>query len=103
MDNTYFAVKTYDILAGGDWSLKSAERTELITFIDGLQSNYPGDSKKGGFYNNEYTDYENFDTMFSNSDPNLVSSFYCMKTLELFGGADPYGTIDPDDFKSYLG
>ena len=103
MDNTYYAVKTYDLLAGGDWSLKITEQNNLIAFINGLQSTDSWEARKGGFDNNAYTDYDYFATMFSNFDPNLFSSYYCMKTLEVFGGADPYGTISKQNFESFLG
>ena len=103
MDNMYYAAITYDLLTNGNWDDKTAEQTQIRNSISGLQSTEISASRKGGFYNNEYTDYENFIFMFSNFDPSLFSSYYCLKVLELFGGVDPFGMISLPNFNSYLG
>ncbi|MFX0048640.1 MAG: hypothetical protein ACFE8G_10795 [Candidatus Hermodarchaeota archaeon] len=77
-DNTYYAVITLDLL-GIDWSQYSQERSDIISFIENLQSL----SSDTGFYN----DYEpTFDSLME-PEPNQFASYYCIKTLETLGTA----------------
>jgi prenyltransferase beta subunit len=74
-DNTYFAVRTLNLLMS-DWSGYSIEKDNIIQFINDLQLS------GGGFQNDEDG---SLDSLFPLFEPNLLSSYYCIKTLELFG------------------
>jgi len=95
MDNTYFAIATLDLLMTV-WTGHSTERNALVQYINGLQSANSFHGKFGGFSNDE-------DSMFNTLemyDPNLLSSYYCVKSLEIFDMVD---TIRISDFHQYLG
>ncbi len=77
-DNTYYGVITLDIL-GVDWNLRSQERDDIVSYIDGLQS--LGSST--GFYN----DNEGMFDSLKEPEPNQYASYYCLKTLETFGSS----------------
>jgi len=75
-DNTYYAVITLDLLIS-DWNSYSQERSDIVSYIDGLQSI----GSHAGFYNdNEPL----FDSLLE-IEPNQFASFYALKTLETFG------------------
>ena len=90
MDNTYFAIRTLDLLID-DWSVYNDEKSRVIQYISGLQST------NGGFNNdNDIT----FDSLcFTMFEPNLLSSYYCIKSLEIFNAVD---SIDITNFHQYL-
>jgi len=95
MDNTYYAVKTLDALLSS-WDLYQAEINELILFINSLQKlgthcGFKNDLDDG-FYSLE---------LISQTEPTIFSSYYCVKTLEIFGpGA--LTSIRVNDFKAFL-
>ena len=78
MDNTYYAVITLGLLIS-DWNGYSQERTEIVSYIDGLQSV----GSHTGFYNDKEPI---FDSLFE-IEPNQFASFYAIKTLETFGSS----------------
>ena len=77
-DNTYYAVITLDLLIS-DWSSYSQERSDIVTYIDGLQSI----GSHAGFYN----DNEPLFDSLSEIEPNQFASFYALKTLKTFGSS----------------
>jgi len=95
MDNTYFAAITLDMLMD-DWNAYTTQRNALIQYINDLQ--IPVDSfwGSGGFPNDNNVDFESLKPIF---EPNLLSSFYCVKTLEVFGMEN---TINTPDFNYFL-
>ncbi|MFX0135022.1 MAG: hypothetical protein ACFFDN_15380 [Candidatus Hodarchaeota archaeon] len=88
-DNTYFAVQTLDLLMN-DWLGYSTQRDEIIQFINDLQL------LGGGFLNDEDTGFDTLNPFF---EPNLMTSYYSIKTLEVFGME---GTIRTLDFHQFL-
>ncbi|MFX0034243.1 MAG: hypothetical protein ACFE9I_01220 [Candidatus Hermodarchaeota archaeon] len=94
-DNTYFAVKTLDLLMD-DWVGYATERHDIIQFINDLQ--LPGGSgwNAGGFVNDLNT---RFDSLYPYFDPSLLASYYCLKALQVFGMV---GTIRTSDFHQFL-
>ena len=95
MDNTYYAVKTLDILLS-NWDLYQTEVNEIIIFINSLQKTGTHCGFKNdlddGFYSLE---------LIPQTEPTIYSSYYCIKTLEIFGpGA--LTSIRVNDFKLYL-
>jgi len=88
-DNTYFAVQTLDLLMN-DWLGYSTQRDEIIQFMNDLQ--LPG----GGFLNDEDTGIDTLNPLF---EPNLLASYYCIQTLEVFGME---GSIRISDFNQFL-
>ena len=77
-DSTYYAVVTLDTL-GIDWNVNSQERSDITSFVDGLQC--LGSST--GFYNDNEP---MFDSLME-PEPNQLASYYCVKTLETFGSS----------------
>lgn len=96
LDNTYFAIITLDMLMN-DWTGYSTEKDELITFINNIQ--LPGGSSldAGGFLNDNDPIFVSLNPLI---EPNLLASYYALKSLELFGMED---TIRVTDFHQYLG
>jgi len=80
-DNTYFAVITLDLLMD-DWLGYSSQKDTIISFINGLQNPSGVGWASGGFDNDENKD---FNSLLFHAEPNLLSSYYCIKTLEVFG------------------
>jgi len=96
MDNTYFAVKTLNLLMGS-WVAYNQEKNEIIQYINSLQITNNINWKFGGFYNDNDT---SFDTLTPPLfEPNLLSSYYCIKSLEIFGMEN---TINSDNFNQFL-
>ncbi|GAG36080.1 unnamed protein product, partial [marine sediment metagenome] len=95
MDNTYFAIITLDTLMGS-WSSYSTQKDELITYINSLQNTNPYGWQYGGFYNDDSSLFDSLGTLF---EPNLLSSFYCIKSLEVF---DMVSTINDVTFFQFL-
>ncbi|MHA2180346.1 MAG: prenyltransferase/squalene oxidase repeat-containing protein, partial [Promethearchaeota archaeon] len=81
MDNTYYAVKTLDQLMGS-WSSYSTQKNELIAYINSLQNTNPVGWQYGGFYNDNSSSFDSLGLLF---EPNLLSSYYSIKSLEIFG------------------
>ncbi len=94
MDNSFFAILTLDLLMA-DWNNYLNEKNELIQYINSLQSINTLYWYFGGFYNDDDT---SLDTL-SIFEPNLLSSYYCIKSLEIFDMVD---TIRINDFYQYL-
>jgi len=77
-DNTYYAVITLDTL-GVDWNSRSQDRADICSYLESLQS--LGSST--GFYN----DKEGIFDSLMEPEPNQFASYYCVKTLEIFGSS----------------
>lgn len=94
-DNTFYAVKTLDLLMD-DWIGYSTQRDDIIQFINDLQ--LPGGAgwTAGGFQNDLDANFESLNPFL---DPNLFTSYYCLKTLKIFGME---GTIRTADFHQFL-
>ncbi|MHA1508171.1 MAG: prenyltransferase/squalene oxidase repeat-containing protein [Promethearchaeota archaeon] len=91
-DNTYYAVFTLDVL-GVDWNAHSQERSDLASYIDNLQSL----GSSSGFYN----DNEGMFDSLLEPEPNQLASYYCLKTLEIFGSSY-IDIIDKTKFHQHL-
>ncbi|MHA1191438.1 MAG: prenyltransferase/squalene oxidase repeat-containing protein, partial [Promethearchaeota archaeon] len=85
---TYFALIALDLLLS-DWAPYQNEKNELIVYLNSLQAG------SGGFYNDLDMSFDSIGTF----DPNLHSSYYAIKSLEVFGMEQ---TIDVQDFSTYL-
>ncbi|MFX1457196.1 MAG: hypothetical protein ACFFDB_17600 [Promethearchaeota archaeon] len=96
MDNTYFAIITLDQLMGSSWSGYSDEKDELIAYINSLQYLTLGVWRYGGFYNDDNSSFNSLGLLF---EPNLLSSFYCIKSLQIFGMVT---SIDETAFHQFL-
>ncbi|KKN04796.1 hypothetical protein LCGC14_1093880 [marine sediment metagenome] len=94
MDNTYFALKTLDLLLN-NWVSYNQETNELIQYINSLQILNSIDWKLGGFRN----DNNNSVNSLIYAEPNLISSYYCIKSLEIFG---MISSIDINTFNQFL-
>ena len=77
-DNTYYAVITLDLLMP-DWNSYYQERSDIVDYVDGLQSI----GSHTGFYN----DNDPFFDSLLEIEPNQFASFYAIKTLETFGSS----------------
>ncbi len=91
-DNTYYAVTTLDAL-GVDWNLLSQDRDNIASFVDSLQST----GSSTGFYN----DKEGLFDSLMEPEPNQFASYYCLKTLEVFGSSY-VSIIDTPTFHQHL-
>ncbi|MFW9951788.1 MAG: prenyltransferase/squalene oxidase repeat-containing protein, partial [Candidatus Thorarchaeota archaeon] len=91
MDNTYYAVITYSLLVNGDWSSKATQKNAIIDFIESLQDMV----RWGGFHN----DLDPYWNSLGLSEPNIYSSYFCIKTLILFNWVP---AIDLPAFHAYL-
>jgi len=87
-DNTYYALLTLDILLS-DWEPYQNEAEDLIAYLNSLQTG------SGGFYNDLEMAFDSIGAF----DPNLFSSYYAIKSLEVLGMEQ---TIDIPDFHEYL-
>ncbi len=76
MDNTYYAVITYHLLAGENWNSRATEKEELIDFVESLQDTLRG----GGFHNDGNINFASLQI----SEPNILASYYCIKMLQIF-------------------
>ncbi|TFG22356.1 MAG: hypothetical protein EU529_10785 [Promethearchaeota archaeon] len=98
MDNTYFALTTLDLLMD-TWVGYETQISNIIDYINSLQES--GGWQFGGFWNDLDKGANSFDSLEAfASEPNIFSSYYCVKSLELFGMED---TIRVNDFLDYLG
>jgi len=88
LDNSYYALLALDLLMD-DWRGYSFEISRMVSYINSLQQG------SGGFFNDNSIFFDSIGIM----DPNLLSSYYSLKSLEILGYL---GTIRIDDFHSYL-
>ncbi|MHA2008935.1 MAG: prenyltransferase/squalene oxidase repeat-containing protein [Promethearchaeota archaeon] len=95
MDNTFYGIKTLNILMSS-WAGYSQERDDLIEFINSLQITNNVNWKYGGFNNDKNSSYDSLTPIL---EPNLLSAFYCIKSLEIFGMED---TINHNTFYQFL-
>lgn len=95
MDNTFFAVYALDLLMD-DWTLYTAERDQIIQYVNELQISQGAGWMVGGFLNDLNSFFDSLSPLF---EPNMLSSYYCIKTLELFG---MQGSISEPNFYSFL-
>jgi prenyltransferase beta subunit len=94
-DNTYFAVITLNLLMD-DWLGYSTEKNNIISFINGLQVSNGMGWTLGGFENDEEG---SFNSLFFHFEPNLLASYNCIKTLEVF---NMVSSINDDLFHQFL-
>ncbi len=95
MDNTFYAVSVLDQLLSS-WDAYQTEVSELINFINSLQET---ESHYG--FNNDLDDNFYSLEIIPQTEPTIFSSYYCIKTLEVFGpGA--VSSIRVNDFLIYL-
>ncbi len=94
-DNTYFAIATLDLLMS-DWNEYLTEKSDLIQYIESLQSTNTFFWYFGGFENDKDNSLETINIF----EPNLLSSYYCIKALDIFGMVD---VINMANFYQYLG
>ncbi|MEJ2251482.1 MAG: hypothetical protein P8Y97_17735, partial [Candidatus Lokiarchaeota archaeon] len=94
-DNTYFALITLDML-GQDWNSVSEKKLEIVDFLKSLQVSDDSDPRFGGLRNDKDDSFKSKGI----SEPNLHSSYYCLKGLQVFGYQN---IIDQDAFYSFLG
>ncbi|MFX1429509.1 MAG: hypothetical protein ACFFCY_05015 [Promethearchaeota archaeon] len=97
-DNTYFAVITLDLLME-DWLGYSSQKTNIISFINRLQVPDGSGWASGGFKNDEAVD---FNFLLFYTEPNLISSYYCIKTLEIFGMIYTINEVSFHQFLNFL-
>jgi len=81
MDNTYYALSTLDILMD-TWVGYTQQRDEVIQYINSLQESDNSTWEFGGFANDNESYYFSLSLY---ADINMFSSYYCFKSLELFG------------------
>ncbi|MFX0020594.1 MAG: hypothetical protein ACFFAK_12000 [Promethearchaeota archaeon] len=93
MDNTFYAIKVIDIL--DNWDLYTQVKNNIIDYIVGLQATGSHPDFFGGFFNDD--DFIISSLKFN--DPNLLSAYYCLKSLELFNQID---SININNFYLYL-
>lgn len=93
MDNTYFAVLSISKI--DNWDNYAQYRSDIIQFIQTLQSYNSYEYSYGGFYNDNDAAFNSLCT----TEPNLLASFYCIKSLEIFGVED---SINLDNFRQFL-
>jgi prenyltransferase beta subunit len=94
LDNTYYAVKALDILLE-NWQEYNTQKTQIINFIQNLQVLDPSYAFCGAFFNDANEDFDSI----TPDGPNMLSSYYAVKTLELFGVED---SLDIDAFHNFL-
>jgi prenyltransferase beta subunit len=95
MDNTYYAIITLDRLLSG-WSGYSDQRNDLIAYINTLQNTNPVGWQYGGFYNDNSSLFNSLGILF---EPNLLASYYSIKSLEVFGMVS---SINDESFHQFL-
>ncbi|MEJ2295410.1 MAG: hypothetical protein P8Y23_11680, partial [Candidatus Lokiarchaeota archaeon] len=95
MDNTYYAVQALNLLLP-NWDNYQSEVNEIIVFINFLQEteNFCG-------FKNDIDDSFYSLELYPGIEPTILSSYYCIKTLEIFGpGA--LTSIRVNDFITFL-
>ena len=88
MDNTFYALMTLQLLMNG-WDGYSIEISRIISYINSLQQS------SGGFSNDQSIYFDSIGI----ADPNLLSAYYSIRSLEMLGYM---GTVRIDDFHTYL-
>ncbi|GAI37405.1 unnamed protein product, partial [marine sediment metagenome] len=97
MDNTYFALTTLDLLMD-NWVGYETQKSDTIDYINSLQQSSSWEF--GGFWNDLDKGANSFDSLeYFASEPNIFSSYYCVKSLELFGMES---SINVPNFLDYL-
>ena len=96
IDNTYYAIKTLDLLMS-DWNSYSQQRNDLVSYINSLQITENYDWRYGGFINDLDA---NFNSLPGFTEPYLFSSYYSIKSLQIFGMV---GSININNFHLFLG
>lgn len=81
MDNTYFAIIALDLLMS-DWAGYSTQKDDLLSYINSLQDTNSVGWQYGGFYNDNNNTLNSLGILF---EPNLLSSYYSIKSLQVFG------------------
>ncbi len=97
-DNTYYAIKTLDLLMS-DWNSYTQQKNDLISYINFLQITDNYDWRYGGFINDIDP---NFDSLPGGRafKPYLFASYYSIKSLDIFGMV---GSINVNNFHLFLG
>jgi len=95
-DNTYYALKTLDLLMS-NWNSYTQQKNELISYINSLQITDNSNWRFGGFINDLDP---NFDSLPGFTEPYLFSSYYSIKSLQIFGME---GSININTFYLFLG
>ncbi len=98
MDNTYFAIITLDLLMAS-WSGNMNQKNELIAYINSLQNTNPIGWQYGGFYNDDNSSFNSLGLLF---EPNMLSSYYCIKSLEVFGMESSINVVSFNQFLDSL-
>jgi len=96
IDNTYYAIKTLDLLMS-DWNSYSQQRNNLVSYINSLQITDNYDWRYRGFINDIDA---NFNSLPGFTEPYLFSSYYSIKSLQIFGMV---GSININNFHLFLG
>ncbi|HEC37260.1 hypothetical protein LCGC14_0796440 [marine sediment metagenome] len=96
VDNTYYAIKTLDLLMS-DWNSYTQQRNDLVSYINSLQNTNSIDWRYGGFINDLDV---NFNSLPGFTEPYLFSSYYSIKSLDIFGMV---GSININSFHLFLG
>ncbi|MFX1324091.1 MAG: hypothetical protein ACFE8N_03980, partial [Promethearchaeota archaeon] len=98
LDNTYYAIKTLDLLMPS-WTSRTQERSALIQYINQQQNTITGSWKFGGFANDNDT---HFYSLAMVDDTNMFSAYYALKSLEIFSRVDGINTANFHQFLSAL-
>ncbi|MHA1149356.1 MAG: prenyltransferase/squalene oxidase repeat-containing protein [Promethearchaeota archaeon] len=94
MDNTFYAIMVIDLL--DDWEDSYPSRKlALRDYIDSMQMSTGGESKIGGFSNDEDSTFNSIKL----KEPNLLSAYYCLKSLDIFNALD---VVDTTSFNQWL-
>jgi len=94
MDNTYYAIITLEALNEN----LGTKRQDTLKYIKDLQiENEPPMIEDDGFKNDDDDDFRSLGSTML--DPNLLSAYYCIKSLALYDYAD---SIVTDAFHEYL-
>lgn len=78
------------------WTGYATQKDGLIIYINSLQNTNPALWQYGGFYNDNDNLFDSLGMLF---EPNLLSSYYCLKSLEVFGMVS---SIDDTSFNQFL-
>jgi prenyltransferase beta subunit len=95
MDNTYYALHALNLLLTS-WNSYNVQKNELISYINSLQNTNSIGWQYGGFYNDDTSSFNSLGILF---EPNLLSSYYCIKSLDMFGMIN---SIDINSFNQFL-
>ena len=98
LDNTYFAILTLDILMT-DWFGHTNDRTAIIQLINDLQLTGGSSWDTGSFLNDNDNAFDSISPLF---EPNLLSSYYAIMTLEIFSAEATINEVDFHKFLAYL-